>query len=108
MLTFAKRIALAGVLAFIPNAFYDVAYRVGWEKFLNAFGFTGVGLLWNPFFINFLLAIPFITFARKTILHSGRMKTVYTVLLGIMGLVCFWPSVSSLLIMISMSRWSRP
>ena len=107
MTTF-RRIAVAAVFALIPNIFYAMVYRFGWEHLLHVFGFTGVGLLWNPFFLNFLLAVPFITYARQTTRGSVINQTASVVLLGIMALVCFWPSISLVLIMVSMARWSRP
>jgi hypothetical protein len=107
-LTTFRRIAIAAVFALIPNTFYAMVYRFGWEDLIYVFGYTGVGLLWNPFFLNFLFAIPFMTYARKTTRGSVRKQPVYSSLLGIMALVCFWPSVSLVLIIVSAMFWSRP
>ena len=109
MTTTVMRIAIAAVFALIPNTFYAMAYRFHWVvRLLHPFGNDRVELLWNPFFLNFLLAIPFMMYARQTTRGSARKQAVYNVLLGIMALVCFWPSISSVWIMTSMMFWSRP
>lgn len=102
------RLATAAVLALIPNGFYSIAYKLGWAKFIHAFDFSGLGLLWDPFVLNFLLALPFVLYARHSTRVTKVAKKAYVACLGVMSLVCFWPSVSLVLIMTFMSRWSRP
>jgi len=107
-MTTLMRIAIAAVFALIPNKFFDMAYRLGWERVLHAPGNDRVKLLWNPFFLNFLLGIPFMMYARQTTRRPFRKQPVYFALLAIMALVCFWPSISAVWILVSMMFWSRP
>jgi len=107
-LTTLMQIAIAAVFALIPNTFLHWVWRLGWERLLFVSGNDRIELLWNPFFLNLLLAIPFMMYARQTTRGSVRKQTVYIVLLGMMALVCFWPSISSVWILVSMMFWSRP